>query len=112
MLDDGVDLFYRGARVVGQENLLLALDPLLLLLSQVLHLLLLVEALADLLVGAGWLLSRRRLRLRLSLDLLRLPATFLRLTWLFARQRRRCAIGRVSGNAPTRLADCRGLRVL
>ena len=63
LLDDGVDLFYRGARVVGQEDLLLALDPLLLLLAQVLHLLLLVEALADLLVGAWWLLRRRSLRL-------------------------------------------------
>ena len=84
MLDDGVDLLDRGARVVRQKDLLLALYPLLLLLAQVLHLLLLVEALTDLLVSARWLLSRRSLILRLSLNLL-LPATFLRLIWLFTR---------------------------
>jgi len=53
LLDDGVDLLDGRARVVRQEDLLLARDPLLLLQPQLLHLLLLVQSLAYLLVGAG-----------------------------------------------------------
>ena len=64
LLDDGVDLFERGARIVREQDLLLARYPLLLLLTQILHLLLLLQALANLFVGP-------RLLGRLSLTLLR-----------------------------------------
>ena len=52
LLDDGVDLFNRSARIVGKQDLLLPLYPLLLLLAQVLHLLQLLQPLLDLFVRA------------------------------------------------------------
>ena len=55
LLDDGVDLLDGGARIVGQQDLLLPLDPLLLLQPQLLHLLLLVQSLSDFLVSPGLL---------------------------------------------------------
>ena len=61
LLDDGVDLFESCPRVVLKQDLLLPLNPLLLLLSQILHLLLLKQALPDLFVGAR-VLGRFRLR--------------------------------------------------
>jgi len=45
LLDDCIDLLDRRARVVRQQDLLLPLNPLLLLLAQILHLLELLEAL-------------------------------------------------------------------
>ena len=52
LLDDGVDLFNRSARIISKQDLLLPLDPLLLLLAQVLHLLQLLQPLLDLFVRA------------------------------------------------------------
>lgn len=64
LLNDGVDLFDGRARVVCEQDLLLACDPLLLLQSQLLHLLLLMQALSDFFVSARW---RRLLLMKLHL---------------------------------------------
>jgi len=52
LLDDGVHLLDCCTWVIGQQDLLLSLDPLLLLLAQILHLLQLLKPLFDFFVGA------------------------------------------------------------
>ena len=59
LLNDRIDLFDGRTRIVREEDLLLARDPLLLLKPQLVHLLLLVQTLSDLLVGARRCLGRR-----------------------------------------------------
>ena len=62
LLDYRIDLLDRRSWVISQQDLLLSLDPLLLLKPELLHLLLLVKALSDLFVSP-WLLARGRCRL-------------------------------------------------
>lgn len=52
LLDDGIHLLNRCTWIVGQQDLLLSLNPLLLLLAQILHLLQLLQSLFDLFVSA------------------------------------------------------------
>ena len=59
LLNDRIDLLDGRPRIIREEYLLLARDPLLLLEPQLVHLLLLVQALPDLLVGPGRCLCRR-----------------------------------------------------